>query len=274
MSDDCTNPSAPPPAVDTAAPTTQLVQIINNYAKRGEALLNTTFGALNKHGRHKDSDLHSKIKNKILETAGVIHVVMAKAEKFVVDKNCGRCLPLTALNPNEQLWKRTGSYLILLGNRKKVGAAFSESEGGFQRRIMDQFDEEVQQLEDDNAFVIMTLDEMLELTKEYPALKEIVVELMGICPAFSGFYDDTGGQHRKKLFEHCLIAVFEAYFAFVIDGSEPGYIAERILNFGSEDIWRYLTSPSLELNKDPIKWLTILLSQAMTRLMLLGLKKH
>jgi hypothetical protein len=273
MSDDSTNPSAPlpslgappaattgggapssdPPAVDTAT-----LPIIDDYYDKANTLLNKTLGALNKHGRHKDSGLHSEIMKKLKKIVGVIHEVMAKADKFVEDNNGHKHLPITALNPNKKLWGETGSYFMHLGNRKKVGAAFSESEGGFYVRITDQFDEKGQELNDDNAFVLMTLDDMMKLSEGYPELKKMVMELMQICPAFSGYYDDEGGQHREKLFEHCLIAVFETYFAFVIDGSDPGYIAERILNFGSEDIWRYLTSPSIVLNEVAIEWLKVL----------------
>ncbi len=256
MSDDSTNPSAPP-AVGTAAPTTQLFPLIDNDANRGNALICKTLGVLNKHG-HKDSDLHSKIKNKLLKTVDAIHEAMVRAKKIVVDDNGTKCLRLTVLKLNEQLWNETGSYLIFLGNRKKVGAAFSESEGGLYSRIMDQFDEEEQQLEDGNAFVCMTFDKMLELAEQYSELKKIVMELMGICPAFCGFYDDKEGQHREKLFKHCLIAVFESYFAFVIEGSDPGFIAERILNLGSGAIWRYLKMPSKKSNKTAINWLNLL----------------
>ncbi len=266
MSDDSTNPSAPlpslgaPPAAATAPsnnhPAVNTVPIIDNFGKRGEALLTKTLGALNKHGRHKDSILLLEIKKKLKKIVDVIHEVMAKAGKFVVDDNGTKCLPLTALNLNKELWNKTGSYFFLLGDRKKVGAAFSESEGGFYVRIMDQFDEEEQELKDDNAFVLMTLDDMMKLAGGYSELEKEVVELMQICPAFIGFYDDTEGQHRKKLFEHFLIAVFETYFAFVIDGTDPGYIAERILNLGSEAIWRYLTPPSLKLNEVAIEWLS------------------
>eukprot|EP00984_Skeletonema_dohrnii_P022396 scaffold11527_cov105-Skeletonema_dohrnii-CCMP3373.AAC.9 len=248
MSDNNTNTTAP--AVDAAAPT-QLFQIVVNYSDTGNKLIDKTLKELNKYG-HSNPNLHSKIKKSLMEAVHIIHVAMAKK---VVEENGTKYLCFTVLKQDEQLWKVTGVYLILLGNKKKVGAAFSKSKC-FYGRIMEQFDEVEQELEDDNAFVCLTLAEMLQLSNENSNLKEKVMALMEICPAFSGFYDDIEGQNRDKLFEHCLIAVFESYFAFVVRDNDPGYIAERLLKFGSDVIWSYLKMPSPELNKDAIEWLS------------------
>lgn len=101
----------------------------------------------------------------------------------------------------------------------------------------------------------MSLEEMQGLVDFDPQLKELLSDLMKICPAFIGYYNDDAGKHKQKLFDHLLIAVFETYFAFAIDGNDPGYIAERLLNFGSDLIWEYIRAASPQLNVKSIKTL-------------------
>lgn len=140
---------------------------------------------------------------------------------------------------NEAFYKQNaGAYLIELPELK-AGAAFAI----LYERVIEQFIEKGVELDLDNALVCMTLKEMEVMADKHPELETLVFNLMNICPAFHGFYDDVEGVNRKKMYQHCLIAVFENYFAAVIDNNDPGYIVERLLNFGSNSIWEHLQVP-------------------------------